>query len=75
LETGKPRGGHPIALGLQDEHLPAGFDFLGYHFSPQGLTLAQKTIDNFVEKALRLYEQEPPHRRMKWIGEYVIRWW
>ena len=42
-----------------------GFDFLGYHFSPQGLTLAQKTISNFVEKALRLYEQEPPHPRMK----------
>jgi RNA-directed DNA polymerase len=51
-----------------------GFDFLGYHFSPQGLTLAQKTIDNFVEKALRLYEQEPPHRRMKRLGEYSHRW-
>jgi hypothetical protein len=47
-----------------------GFDFLGYHFSPQGLSLAQKTIDNFVEKALRLYEQEPPHQRMKRLGEY-----
>jgi len=51
-----------------------GFDFLGYHFSPQGLSLAQKTIDNFVEKALRLYEQEPPHRRMKRLGEYSHRW-
>ncbi|MGO9121261.1 MAG: hypothetical protein ACLQPD_27075 [Desulfomonilaceae bacterium] len=29
-----------------------GFDFLGYHFSPHGLTLAQKTIDKF--DALRL---------------------
>jgi hypothetical protein len=29
-----------------------GFDFLGYHFGPNGLSLAQKTIDNFVEKAL-----------------------
>ncbi len=51
-----------------------GFDFLGYHFSPQGLSLAQKTIDNFFEKALRLYEQEPPHRRMKQLGEYTHRW-
>jgi RNA-directed DNA polymerase len=51
-----------------------GFDFLGYHFSPEGLTLAQKTIDNFVEKALRLYEQEPPHLRMKRLGEYCHRW-
>ncbi len=32
-----------------------GFDFPGYHFNPQGLSLAQKTIDDFVEKALRLY--------------------
>ena len=51
-----------------------GFDFLGYHFSLQGLTLAQKTIDDFVEKALRLYEQEPPHRRMKRLGDYCHRW-
>ncbi len=51
-----------------------GFDFLGYHFSPKGLSLAQKTIDNFVEKALRLYEQEPPHRRMKRFGECSHRW-
>lgn len=46
-----------------------GFDFLGYHFSPEGLSLEQKTIDNFVEKALRLYEQEPPHRRMKLLED------
>ena len=38
------------------------------------LTLAQKTIDNFIEKALRLYEQEPPCRKMKRLGEYVMRW-
>jgi RNA-directed DNA polymerase len=51
-----------------------GFDFLGYHFSPNELILSQKTIDNFVEKALRLYEQEPPHIRMKRLGEYRHRW-
>ncbi len=51
-----------------------GFDLLGYHFSACGLTLATKTIENFVEKALRLYEQEPPHRRMKRLGGYSHRW-
>ncbi len=51
-----------------------GFDFLGYHFSPKGLSLAQKTIDNFAEKALQLYEQEPPYRRMEWLGEYCHKW-
>lgn len=35
-----------------------GFDFLGYHFSPAGLSVAKKTIENFIEKAFRLYEQK-----------------
>jgi len=35
-----------------------GFDFLGYHFSPAELTVAAKTVANFIEKASRLYEQE-----------------
>ena len=35
-----------------------GFDFLGYHFSPAGLTVAAKTIANFIEKASRLYEEK-----------------
>ncbi len=35
-----------------------GFDFLGYHFSLAGLTVAKQTITNFIEKASRLYEQE-----------------
>jgi RNA-directed DNA polymerase len=42
---------HPdkTSMGRTDK----GFDFLGYHFSPQGVSPAQKTIDNFVAKALR----------------------
>jgi len=35
-----------------------GFDFLGYHFSRVGLTIARKTIANFITKASRLYEQK-----------------
>jgi hypothetical protein len=35
-----------------------GFDFLGYHFSPAELTVAAKTVANFIEKASRLYEQK-----------------
>ena len=52
-----------------------GFDFLGYHFSPAGLSLAKKTIANFIEKASRLYEQE---RRtpsdVSPLEMYVRRW-
>ncbi len=36
-----------------------GFDFLGYHFGPEGFTMAAKTIEQFVARAIRLYEQEP----------------
>jgi hypothetical protein len=35
-----------------------GLDFLGYHFSPEGLSMAEKTIENFLTRAVRLYEQE-----------------
>ncbi len=36
-----------------------GFDFLGYHFNPAGLTVAHETFVRFVARATRLYEQEP----------------
>ena len=52
-----------------------GFDFLGYRFTPRSLTLARKTIENFLERALRLYEQEPGER---WgsphLESYVTHW-
>ncbi len=52
-----------------------GFDFLGYHFGPQGLALAEKTLAAFVERALRLYEQdlEKPSGSSR-FGTYVRRW-
>ena len=43
-----------------------GFDFLGYHFSRDGLTVAEDTLKRFVERVTRLYEQER--------GLYVRRW-
>lgn len=47
---------HPdkTAMGRSEK----GFDFLGYHFGPEGLSLAEKTIENFVSRLSRLYEQE-----------------
>ncbi len=52
-----------------------GFDFLGYHFSRDGLTLAKKTVDNFVTRAIRLYEQDrrEPFGSAR-FGAYVRRW-
>ena len=31
---------------------------LNFHFSPEGLSVAEKTIEKFLARAVRLYEQE-----------------
>jgi RNA-directed DNA polymerase len=52
-----------------------GFDFLGYHFDPAGLSVAGPTIGRFVARATRLYEQEPGEpRSSSRLGSYVRRW-
>ena len=51
-----------------------GFDFLGYQYGRDGITVAGKTIDKFISKALRLYEQEPVQTRLERLGEYTKRW-
>ena len=52
-----------------------GFDFLVYHFSRTGLTVAGQTIDKFVARSTRLYEQglarPDGHDRLE---NYVRRW-
>ena len=49
-----------------------GFDFLGYCFEPKGLSIAPKTLANFLERITQLYEQGATVRR---IGQYVRNWW
>ena len=52
-----------------------GFDFLAYHFSRDGLRVAKKTMKNFVERAVQLYEQERSGRSgPDPLGQYVRRW-
>ncbi len=52
-----------------------GFDFLGYHFNPAGLTVAHETFVRFVARATRLYEQEPEEAFASTrLGLYVRRW-
>ena len=56
-------------------HVERGFDFLGYHFGPEGLSLAKKTIEGFVARCIRLYEQEPEEASASArLGRYVRRW-
>ena len=45
-----------------------GFDFLGYSFEPKGLSIAPKTLANFLDRIAQLYEQGADVRR---IGKYV----
>ena len=50
-----------------------GFAFLGYQMNAAGLVgVAPPTIERFVERINRLYEQDAGVYR---IGEYVRRWW
>jgi hypothetical protein len=49
-----------------------GFDFLGYSFEPKGLSIAPKTLANFLDRMSQLYEQGADHRR---IGQYVRCWY
>jgi hypothetical protein len=52
-----------------------GFDFLGYHFSRKGLSVAQATVKRFIEKATRLYEQElGKPEGFPLLGLYMRRW-
>jgi RNA-directed DNA polymerase len=52
-----------------------GFDWLGYRISPAGLSIATKTLENFVARIRRLYEQsrEEPDGSFR-LGDYVRRW-
>ena len=52
-----------------------GFDFLGYHFSPEGLTMTARTIEQFIARAIRHYEQEPGEAdASSRFRVYVRRW-
>jgi RNA-directed DNA polymerase len=52
-----------------------GFDFLGYHFGPGVLRLADATMERFVAHATRLYEQGRLARiKAPLLGTYVRRW-
>ena len=42
--------------------------------SPPGISQAARTLANCTDKALRLYEQEPPHLKGRRLGEYLRRW-
>lgn len=48
-----------------------GFSFLGYHLTPEGITVARTTVDNMIERIARLYEQGAGTTG---IGQYVRRW-
>ena len=52
-----------------------GIDFLGYHFTPDGMTVAKATIEKFLERASRLYEQERERPEGHSAFEMYVRRW
>ena len=52
-----------------------GFDFLGYHFNPEGLSVAVVTWGKFAARWHRIYEQKRSHPERRGLpGDYVRRW-
>ncbi len=52
-----------------------GFDFLGYNFGPDGLGVAKATIERFIKRASRLYEQKRIGKvAPDALGMYTRRW-
>ena len=45
---------------------------VGYSFEPKGLSIAPKTLANFLERMTQLYEQGADVKR---IRQYVRNWW
>ncbi len=53
-----------------------GFDWLGYRIQPGGLSVAAKTVANFVSRMRLLYEREPGAvSATSRLGVYVRHWW
>lgn len=52
-----------------------GFDFLGYHFTREGLTVGRKTLEKFAGRLARLYERKREGLSSpSALGSYVRRW-
>jgi hypothetical protein len=52
-----------------------GFDFLGYHFSRGPIRLAHQSVQHFLARLHRLYEQQKKAPEGALIlGKYVTRW-
>jgi RNA-directed DNA polymerase len=49
-----------------------GFDFLGYYFISETISVSRPALRRFAERITRLYEQGTDNIR---VGQYVRRWW
>ena len=51
-----------------------GFDFLGYHLKPNGLSVANKTRQNFGSRVSQLYEQQAIQTKIDGFQRRWCRW-
>jgi hypothetical protein len=64
-----------LALDPQQAEPSEELIFFGLSLCPEGLAIAQKTLYNFVERAIRLYEQGPGELcGSTRLGKYVKGW-
>lgn len=59
----------------QTGRIKAGFDFLGYQFKNEGLSASKSTIQNYIFRLSRLYEQKKSHPNwMTYLEDYRQHW-
>ena len=51
------------------------FDLLGYYFRLEGVSVGKKTVEKFVARCIRLYEQEPEEALAPARLEFYVRRW
>ena len=55
-------------------HVEKGINFLGYRFSPEGLTISQQTLNRLATNILQLQEQQVSHSRLAMYWRRFLHW-
>lgn len=55
-------------------HVEKGIDFLGYRFSPEGLTMSQQTLNRLATNLSGLQEQQVSDKRLRSYWRRFVQW-
>ena len=55
-------------------HVEKGINFLGYRFSPEGLTISQQTLNRLATNMTGLQEQQVSDKRLRSYWRRFLQW-